>query len=217
MWDEEKWAKYGALGGIWFLVLASIGSFLGASPPSRSDSASEFAAWYVDNASTIQVGGFLLAVGVIGLVWWFGSVWEAMRRAEDSTRLAAIALIGFILSMAMALGGFTVHVGAAAAIGEIGEGVVVFGHISGIFHAFSSIGAIIMTTAIIVLAFRTGFLPKWIAQVGLVVVLASLISSAGVASDADFFATFGAISFISWAVWIVFISVHLFRRSPSTA
>ena len=76
--DDKTWERYGALGGIWFVVFAVVGSFLAGAPPSRDDAA-EIAEWFVDNDGAIQTGAFLSGIGVIGLVWWFGTLWRAMR------------------------------------------------------------------------------------------------------------------------------------------
>ena len=108
--DDKTWEKYGALGGIWFVVFAVVGSLLAGAPPARDDAA-EIAEWFVDNDGAIQTGAFLSGIGVIGLVWWFGTLWRAMRRAGDggAPRLEVVALTGFVFSGAMAFSGFAVN------------------------------------------------------------------------------------------------------------
>ena len=216
--DDKAWERYGALGAVWFVVLGVIGGGLAGSTPSRGDSAADIANFYADNDSAIQVGAFLTLLGVVGLVWWFGSLWRAMGRAEEgSPRLSVIALVGFVISGAMALSGFTVNAATAAGIDVIGEGSAFFLGLSSVFFAASSIGDVIMVGAVSGLAWRTGFLPRWIAQAGLVVVLASLVASLGMASDADFFGLFALIAFVVWALWLLSVGVLLYRTAPADA
>ena len=176
---------------------------LGRAPPARDDAA-EIAEWFVDNDSAIQTGAFLSGIGVIGLVWWFGTLWRAMRRAGDGApRLEVVALTGFVLSGAMAFSGFAVNAATASGIEEISGGTSFFFGLASVFFAFAGIGTAIMVMAISALANRTGFLPKWLAQAGLVVVVAELLSSVGVASDAAFWGQLGFIAFLVWALWTV--------------
>ncbi len=75
--DNRTWVRYGALGGVWFVVLTVIGGILAGSPPPRSDPAADIVKYYADNDSGLQIGAFLVALGVIGLVWWFGRLWRS--------------------------------------------------------------------------------------------------------------------------------------------
>ena len=161
--DDKTWERYGALGGVWFVVLAVIGGILAGSPPARSDSAADIAKYYTDNDSGLQVGAFLGALGAIGLIWWFGRLWRSMADAEGGTpRVSIIALVGFILSGVGATAAFTVDAGVAAAIDAAGEGSKVFFQIFNISFGFSAIGNLILTAAVGGLILRTGFLPKWV-------------------------------------------------------
>lgn len=213
---DKSWEKYGALGVIWFVVLNFVGALLGGSPPSRTDSAAEIARYYADNDTAIQFGGFLIAIGVIGLVVWFGSLWRAMDRAEGgSPYLAIIALSGFIVSGTMALAAWAINAAMAAGIADAGERSADFYEIVSVLFGFSSIGDVIMISAVSALVWSTGFLPKWIAQLGVIVVLCSLVSAVGIASDASFFELFAFIAILIWVVWIVSVGVLLYRKTPA--
>lgn len=208
--------KYGALGGIWFVVFAVIGALIAGSPPNRTDDLNDIAAWYSDNSGAIQVGALLGGISVIGIAWWFGSLWRAMVRAEEgSPRVAAIAAVGFILSGAMALSGFGINAAAASRIDQLGSGAAIFLDIANVSLGFAGIGTLIMVLAVSGLALRTGCLPKWAVWLGLVVVVAEAIAAIGIASDATFFSVFGLIAFLSWAVWMVATAVLLYQNAPA--
>src|SRR6476659_691089 len=102
--DESKWERYAALGGIWFVVLNVIGAFLPGTPPSTDDSVEEIAKYFSDHSGGIEVALFLTGLGIIGLLWWFGSLCRLMVKAEDGRpRMAVVALWGLTLAMALAL------------------------------------------------------------------------------------------------------------------
>jgi hypothetical protein len=199
------------------LVLAVVGSLLAGSQPNRTDSADEITTWFVDNDTAIQLGAFLAGLGVLGLIWWFGSLWRAMDKAEGgSLRVSVIALVGFSFSGAMAFGGFAVDAATAGSIETIGAGSQFFFSLSSVMYGFSSIGSAALVLAVSGLAWRSGFLPKWIAQVGLVIGLAEIVASYGVASDASFFGLFGFIVFVVWALWIAIIGWLLHQGETTT-
>ena len=215
--DDKTWEKYGALGGIWFVVFAVVGSLLAGPPPARDD-ATEIVEWFVDNDGALQLGAFLTGIGVIGFVWWFGTLWRAMRRgSDDSPRLEVVALAGFVFSGAMAFSGFSVIAATASGIDDVGASSPFFFGLASVFYSFAAIGTAIMVMAISGLAFRTGFLPKWLAQTGLVVVAANLLSGVGVASDTAFWGQLGFIAFLAWALWTVGVSLQLYQNVPADA
>src|SRR5215471_8102759 len=88
--DEARWARYAALGGIWFVVLNVVGAFLPGAPPKTTDSALKIAKYFHDHHRAIEIGTLLLGLGLIGLFWWFGSLWRTMVDAEGgSARMAS--------------------------------------------------------------------------------------------------------------------------------
>jgi hypothetical protein len=214
--DNKTWGQYGALGGIWFVVMAVIGGIFAGSAPARSDSAAEIAKYYADNDSGLQVGAFLGALGVIGLVWWFGTLWHSMADAEGATpRVAIIALVGFVLSGVGAMAAFAIDAGTAAAIDVAGEGSKIFFQISNISFGFSALGDAILTAAVGGLILRTGFLPKWVGYLSYAVTVLALVGSASIANDATFFTVFTFVSAAAWGVWIIVIAILNFQKSPT--
>lgn len=206
--DDKTWERYGALGGVWFVVLAVVGSIIAGNPPSRTDSPAEIAAHYLDKSTEIQVSAFLTALGVIGFVWWFGTLWRAMTRAEDGApRLAVIALIGLLLSGIGAMGGFAIDAGTAASAELVGDGASIFYQISSVSFGFSAMGDVVMAVAVGGLVLRTAFLPRWVGYLSGLVAVLSLLAMIGIASDADFFRVMGFVAVIAWGVWIIVIGV----------
>jgi hypothetical protein len=214
--DDKTWERYGALGGVWFVVLAVIGAIVAGAPPSRTDSTAEIAKHYTDNADGLQLGALLGALGVIGLVWWFGTLWRAMANAEGGTpRVAIIALVGLVLSGIGAMMGFTIDAGTAASIDIIGEGSAVFFQISNISFGFSAMGDVVLATAVGGLILRTGFLPKWVGYLSYGVAVLSLVGMITIASDHDIFAFFAFLAAGVWAIWIIVIGILNYQKGSA--
>jgi hypothetical protein len=214
--DDKTWERYGALGGVWFVVMAIIGGIFAGSAPARTDSAADIAKYYTDHDSGLQVGGFLGAIGAIGLVWWFGTLWRSMADAEEGTpRVSIIALVGFVVSGLGALTAFTVDAGTAAAIDIAGETSKIFFQISNISFGISAIGDVIMTAAVGGLILRTGFLPKWVGYLSYVVAVLALVGSVGIANDATIFNVFTFVGAGAWGVWIVVIAILNYRKTAT--
>jgi hypothetical protein len=214
--NDKTWARYGALGGIWFVVLMVIGVIVAGAPPSRNDPASEIAKFYADNDSAIQLMACLAALGVIGLVWWFGTLWRDMADAEGGTpRLAIIALIGLVLSGIGAMVGFIVDAGTAAAIDMAGEGSAIFFHISNVSFGFSAMGDVILTAAVGGLIIRSGFLPRWVGYLSYAVAVLSLVGVFSIASDQDVLNLFVVVATLLWAAWIVVIAVLEYQKGAT--
>ena len=211
--DDRTWERYGALGGVWFVVLAVIGGILAGSPPSRSDSPAEIAQYYADHDSALQIGAFLGALGVLGLVWWFGTLWRSMADAEGGTpRVSIIALVGFILSGTAAMAAFTIDAATAAAIDVAGDGSKIFFQISNISFGFSAIGDVILTAAVGGLILRTGFLPKWVGYLSYAIAVVALVGAIGIANDASAFTALTFLAAAAWGIWIVVIAILNYRR-----
>jgi len=215
--DDKTWERYGALGGIWFFVLALIGGIAVGAPPSRTDSAADIAKYYADKDTALQVGAFLAAIGIIGLAWWFGTLWKTMTAAEGGTpRVAIIALVGFIISGIGAIVAFTIDAGTSAAIDSAGESSAIFFNISNICFGFSALGDVILTAAVGGLILRTGFLPKWVAYLSYLVTVLALVATITIANDNDTFAFFGFIGAALWGIWIAVIGVLNYRNLGAT-
>ena len=111
--NDKTWEKLAVLGGVAFVVLNIAGSILQGAPPASGDTNEEVLDWFADNDSGIKVSVFLAALSIIGLIWWFGSLWRRMSAAEDGNhRLSVVALIGLGGSGAM----FGVHAAILAAV-----------------------------------------------------------------------------------------------------
>jgi hypothetical protein len=215
--DEARWARYAALGGIWFVVLNVIGAFLPGAPPKTTDSALKIAKYFHDHQRGIRVGTLLLGLGLIGLFWWFGSLWRHMVDAEDGRpRMAVVALLGLGVAAGLALMSGVVSSTVALQLTSLGTGVKFFYIMSLVLLSAAGFGIVTHIAAVTALSYRTGMFASWVNVIGWIAALLFLISTIGVTTDRNWVGLLGLASFLVWCVWIVVVSINLWQRVPTT-
>jgi hypothetical protein len=80
-----------------------------------------------------------------------------------------------------------------------------------------SVGLAVLVLATSVLVFRTRVFPTWVGWLGVLDGIAFLVASYAVATTSDTIAAFGFASFILWAIWLLALSVIMFRGHEATA
>src|SRR3954452_23579893 len=115
--NDDRFASYGAASGIVAVILV-VGAFVGLILPDAPDvnaSGTDWAAYFVDHQSRIQVGVIVAGVGLFFFAWFLGSVRSALANAEGGQgRLASVAFGGGILAIVTLLVG--ISAGAVAAL-----------------------------------------------------------------------------------------------------
>jgi hypothetical protein len=216
--DEARWARYAALGGIWFVVLNVIGAFLPGTPPKTTDSALKIAKYFHDHHRAIEVGTLLAGLGLIGLFWWFGSLWRTMVNAEGgSARMSAVALIGLAVAAALALMSGVVNSTVALQLGSVGTSVKFFYVMTIVLLSAAGFGVVTHLAAVTSLSYRTKIFAPWVNVIGWIAALFFLISTIGVVTDRNWVGVLGLVSFLVWCVWIVIVSINLYQRAPANA
>jgi hypothetical protein len=212
--DESKWERYAALGGIWFVVLNVIAAFFSGAPPSTDDSAAKIAKYFSDHAGGIEVAQLLTILGFIGLLWWLGSLWRLMVKAEaDRPRMAVVALAGITLGAAVALVGGSITSTLALQHQDVGGGAKFFYILSIVLFAVAGVGFLVHIAAVTSLSYRTKLFAPWINIIGWIAALLFLIGTIVSASDAAAFGVIGLFAFLAWSVWIVAVSLNMWKRT----
>jgi hypothetical protein len=220
--EESKWERYAALGGFVFVILNVIGGFLPGTPPATDDSAAKVAAYFRDNASNVKIATFIAGIGTIGLLWWLGSLWRMMCRAENERpRLAVVAAVSLSAGGALAMmsGVFTGWTAIYIDQADSGAEATAKLFFTLSLVAISGAGFFIVAflSAVCALNYRTKMLPMWTSYLGWLAAAGFLVSSYGVATDASAIGVLGFVSFLVWCVWILAVSTFMWRGASATS
>jgi hypothetical protein len=216
--DDTRWERYAAVGGFLFVVLNVIGALLPGTPPAADDSAAKITEYFRDHTGAIEAAQVFLGVGMIGLVWWFGSLWRMMVRAEDGRpRMAIVALLGLAVSAGLVLLSGALTSATALRIDDVGDESRFFYVLTGVVISTAGFGIVAFLGAVSALNYRTRFMPQWTTYLGWLVAAGFVGASLGAASDHAAFFVLGFSSFLVWCVWIIGISVVMWRDDSRVA
>jgi hypothetical protein len=216
--DDERWERYAAVGGVVFVILNIIGAVLPGTPPAADDSAAKITEYFQDHTGAIEAAQIFLGVGVIGLVWWFGSLWRMMVRAEDGRpRMAIVALLGLAAAAGLVLLSGALTSATALRIDDVGEGARFNYVFASVVIATAGFGIVAFLGAVCALNYRTNFMPQWITYLGWLGAAGFLGASLGSASDNAAFFVLGFASFLLWCLWIIGVSLVMWRVESRVA
>jgi len=212
--EDAKWARYAALGGVWFVVLTLVGGLMAGAPPAMSASNDDILEYFTDNPDLVRTGAFLSGAAMIGLAWWFGSLWRRMSAAEEGRpRMSVVALLGLGIAMALSMASSVVNTSVALRIDDDGGGAApFFWTMSNAMIAMAGFGIVIFLAAVTALSFRTGMFPKWTSYIGWLAALGLLIGTVNVATDSSAFLVFGFAGFILAAIYVLVLSWDLWKK-----
>lgn len=213
--DDKKWAKWAALGGVGFVILNVIGAIIQGQLPMADDTNEEILAWFADKESGIRTAGWLGALSIILLLWWFGTLWRRMADAEtNQNRLSVLSLIGLGGSGVLFAGATAIYSSVALTFEEMPAAEANFFYtLAGTTMAFAGAFLVVHLAATNVLALRTQFLPKWNALLGFVPAALFLVSTLGAMDDTDLPMITGGIGFITWSIWILATSFNMWKTA----
>lgn len=209
--DDPRWERAGALGGVVFVALDVTVAVLGGEPPAADASRSEVADYFADRGPAIQAGLWLFGLACVALMWWAGSLWRRMVRAEAGTaRLAVVSLLGLALAGGLSLASASVSAAAAVHVDEVGDDLLVLHALTVVLLAASGFGVATHLLAMSALGARTRTLPTWVVGVGLVSAVAFLGAGfLGATGSGGASGLVGVVGFALWCVWILGVSARM--------
>jgi hypothetical protein len=213
--NDTKWEQYGALAGLFFVVIVVVGALIPGAPPSPDDSIQEIADYYQDHTGGIKAGAYLTGLAAVAFLWFLGSLWSTLRRFEDTRRLATIAVGGGIVGLILAVTAYALNASVAIALDSAGatQGVnPKFIYImSGVIGGMGNFGVAVLVAATGVAILRTRALPAWLGGPSLVLAVAWIVAGLVVATDTTAIFTLGFIVFLLWLVWVLVVSFFMLR------
>lgn len=217
--DEGKWERAAGAGGILFVVLVIVSAVLPGEPPSTSDPARDIAKYFTDNGDAIRQAAFLAMIATLPIVWWVAAVYRMLERATGNARLGVITVIGAaIATTAAGISAIVYAVVALVGVGGSGglTGTKFFYILGTNLNAMVALGTVLVVGSVSVAILRTAMMPKWIAWLGALVVVLSLVGSLVGVSGNESVMGIAFASFLGFSLWLLIVSVLMLRK-PAAA
>ena len=139
--DDRRGERLAVLGGVAFVLLDVTVAVLGGEPPASDAGRLEISRYLADHGAAIEAGLWLFGIATVALMWWMGSLWRLMVRAEGGApRLAVVSLLGLAIAGSMSLAASAVSAAAATRIDDLGAGVTAFHSMSVLLLAAAGFG-----------------------------------------------------------------------------
>lgn len=216
---DDQWERYGALGGILFVILVVASIIVTGGNATASDSASKIVKYFNDHQDGIKVAAFLSVLATAPIIVWAGSLWARLHRSGDRhNRLALIAVLGLVIGGVGNLTQTAVSAGVALELHSVSpSGTKLFFVMSQTFGAGGLIGLAVLVFAVAVASFRLGAFPRWIGWLGVLDGILFLVAAYSIATTSDAINTLGFVAFIVWSIWLIATSVVMFRVKDEIA
>ncbi len=207
--NESRLERLAPLTGVIALVLFSIGAAL-LGIYEYLPSADRLREILSDNATNVFAGGYIGSISAFFLIWFAGSVYSALREREGGTgQLSMVAFGGGVGSgVALAIGFSAILASGARAGAEGGitpvEAVTMYDLYGQILGQGFAITMAVFIGATAAVSLRTLMFPKWFGWVSALI-------------------AFGLLTPFAYAVlalalvWLLGVSISLYRRGASTA
>jgi hypothetical protein len=214
--ENSFWERWAPVGGILFAVLIVVSGLIAGTPPKLTDSTAKIVKYIGDNQGVLRWAAYIGAVGTGFALWWAGSVWRCITRAEGGTPLLAVTAVGGLLlglSVAM-VGSIITAVLATPGVGTgTGAGGVRFFYVLGTaLFGGVGIGIVAFAGAFSVVIIRTRVLPSIVGWFGLLVAIVWIPGSAIMSARRDEVFDITFVGFLLFALWALVTSVVMLRR-----
>lgn len=194
------------LTGVLFVVLTVVSFIVGGEPPDADDRIGEIVEYWVDNDAANMIGAGIESLAAVSLLFFAASLRRALRRDEDGAGVLSVAAMGGGIVAAAGIGvDASIRFAAADLADEIDP--VAIQTLNAMWADFFfpmviGIATLILATGLS--ALRTRVIPVWLAWIGFLLVVV-------------FFTPAGFFAFLASALWILVVSILLWRRETSAA
>jgi hypothetical protein len=203
---QSRAERLAPLTGVGFLIFYIVGFVVVGSTPDFMDSPAANLKYYVANDTDAMLGGMVLLLAAVFLLWFLGSIRRVLSMAEGGDgRVTAIGFAGGTVGVALLVAGLVAFVLPAARFDEQNKldsiTATVFTDLSnGLMGIAAPISLGILLVATAVVGIRHGAFPKvwsWFTALLGVIMLIPLISWAGM--------------FFLFPIWVLVMVVMLMR------
>jgi hypothetical protein len=218
--DDSKWERWGALGGILFVVLVLASAFLPGSPPATNDPTSDMVKFVADKGDELRYAGYLGALAVVPFFWFLSSLWRRLRSDEGGTpRLTVMAALGGAFAATFgALGGVLLAVLPIVGVKALGAtGVRTFYILATCVGFLALFGIATLILAASVVFIRSRAMPIAVGWYGVLTAVVALGGGAATVSTRDAVFAVGFVGFLMATLWLLIVSILMLRKAPEAA
>ncbi|GEM_PF-959473 len=212
--------RLGAIGGIVFVVLVVVSTFIAPGPPKASDPVEKITTYFTDHRSAILLSGYLGSLALIPVIVFIAALYALLRDAEGLSGGLALASFGSALitgvfaTMTGVLNSVLAFTGRDADAATI-RGLYNLDQMAGTFIWFPLV-AWLLFASLVMLRMAGGY--RWVGWLGMLEAIVGLLSGASLARS-GFFALggiLGLIAFLIFAVWVLATSILMLMRTRRT-
>ncbi len=206
--------RLAALGGMVFFALVVTFGILMSNFPAATDSRQAFFGYLADNQGRLRIAAVLYALAMPLALLFLSGLFRALRKAESGTSgLAVAALGGGILAATSTVTGALVLGTTATRYLDLGPGGArVFSTMFLLSIGATLTGEILMIGATAAVCLQTHLFPRWFAVTSVELALASVVGACAIGYVTTGVQAAAGITLLLNAVWILLVSVFLWRR-----
>lgn len=214
--DGTGWRRAAALAGFAFVASGIVATVLPGAPPASDAAPAKIVAYFRDHAGGVKGQTFVGTIGIVAVLWWFAALWRVMSKAEDGRpRLSVFAALSLAMGVTLAVvAGMFVSIAAFRAGGSV-DGIQLLWAGGLVATALAGLPIFGFISAVVLLNHRTGMFPAWTNYVGGLAAVAFAVSSFGAVNTNGVVNACGIVAFLVWCVWIVGLSVYLWRGTET--
>jgi hypothetical protein len=214
-------SRLSALTGIAAVVLLAVGTvIIGTDFPTYDDSGREYAAFYADKSSTIELSVVLSLFGAAAFAWFAGFLRWAYGEAEEAIRgfhrISPIAFGAAVAGVAVSMVSGAVREAAVVAQGTVPAGVIRALDLLSVYLLTATAGLLtVFLLASLFLIRVTGVLPQWLGYVAMAGTVLGVLQTMLLLAPQDDDGVLGALGFLwffVFLVWTFSASAVLTRR-----
>lgn len=191
------------LTGVLFVILTVVGFLVGGETPDADAPTREVVEYWTDHDDVNMIGSVIEALAAVSLLFFAATLRKASSRWDDSSILPSVAYAGGIVAAAGIGVDAAIRFAAADVAGDVDPAVLqTFSALWANFFFPMVVGLATLILATSIAGWRTRALPIWLAVIGILIFIA-------------FFTPAGFVAFLVGGVWIIVLSVLLWRRASS--
>jgi|SRR5918994_7527163 hypothetical protein len=214
--SNHPWQRLGAASGIVYVVVILLPDLIQGGPPEEDTmTTAQAIAHACATASAAQLTDAIYPIthvlGYLFFLFFLGSLWSALQRAEGSNGwLSAAAFGGGLVSLTIRFSGATASAAAAqsACAGIEPQLWQVMNSISGAAYFTSFLPLAVLSAASAVLAIWFDALPRWLGWMSAIVAVALLVEGL----TGTVYARATGLSFLLFMLWTLVTSIVMMRR-----